>query len=367
MTGTSTASTTWGTSRLVGTAPTCPPPSAPVAITASMPQAATFSACLRAPTEAIATTPASRSLPTNSCVGACANEATGTCSATISLTCSAASAASARRFTPNGAPVRSLTFFIALRNSVGLIVAAARMPSPPAAETADVSLGPDTYPIPVATMGQEMPSSSVSLVRINLCPGVPPGAGSRQLPVAEPARVEPAPDQGQLTLRREPGYRDLAGDGQREPGGRGDVAGRHARMDRADPHAVVRRREVKHRQVGHDDPQFVEPGLDRPERGRPVVTDAADHVGPLHEDPARVPGHPVADRVVDRVARGAAHAKQLGLRAGVVADTGDVLVAEPVELRGAHHHVPQPGRQHREHVAVGQPALGHAVLVARRE
>ena len=57
----STASTTCGISRLVGTAPVCPPPSPPVAITASTPHAATFSACLRAPTDAIVTTPASLS------------------------------------------------------------------------------------------------------------------------------------------------------------------------------------------------------------------------------------------------------------------------------------------------------------------
>ncbi len=47
-------------------------------------------------------------------------------------------------------------------------------------------------------MGQGIPSSSVSLVRINPAPVVPPGAASRQLPVAQPVRVEPAADQGQL-------------------------------------------------------------------------------------------------------------------------------------------------------------------------
>ena len=53
--------------------------------------------------------------------------------------------------------------------------------------------GPDTYPIPVATMGQAMPSSSVSLVRINLSRYR--RAASRQLPVAQPAWVEHAADQ----------------------------------------------------------------------------------------------------------------------------------------------------------------------------
>ena len=131
-------------SRLVGTAPVCPPPSAPVAITASMPQPATFSACRRAPTEAIVITPASRSRPISSGRGARANEATGTRSAMISSTRSAASAASARRFTPNGASVRSLTAFIAERSSPPLIVADAITPSPPAREVAAASPAPDT-------------------------------------------------------------------------------------------------------------------------------------------------------------------------------------------------------------------------------
>ena len=144
MTGTSTASTTWGTSRLVGTAPVCPPPSAPVAITASMPQAATFSACLRAPTEAMVTTPASRSRPISSGVGASANEATGTFSVMIISARSRASGASARRFTPKGAPVRSFTSLIAERSSAGLIVADAMRPSPPAWEVAAASRAPDT-------------------------------------------------------------------------------------------------------------------------------------------------------------------------------------------------------------------------------
>jgi hypothetical protein len=78
ITGMSTAAASWGMSRLVGTAPTWPPPSPPVAITASMPHPAAFSACRRAPTEAIVTTPASFSVAISSGFGACANEATGT-------------------------------------------------------------------------------------------------------------------------------------------------------------------------------------------------------------------------------------------------------------------------------------------------
>ena len=69
ITGMSTAAATWGISRLVGTAPTWPPPSPPVAITASMPHPAAFSACLRAPTEAMVITPASLSAAISSGFG----------------------------------------------------------------------------------------------------------------------------------------------------------------------------------------------------------------------------------------------------------------------------------------------------------
>jgi hypothetical protein len=115
-----------------------------VAITASMPHAATFSACRRAPTEAIVTTPASRRPAISSRVGASANEATGTCSAMISSARSRASAASARRLTPNGAPVLALTSRIAASSSARLIVAEAMMPRPPARDTAVTSRAPDT-------------------------------------------------------------------------------------------------------------------------------------------------------------------------------------------------------------------------------
>jgi hypothetical protein len=140
----STAAAIWGISRLVGTAPTWPPPSPPVAITASMPHPAAFSACRRAPTEAIVTTPASFSAAISSGFGACANEATGTWAETMSLTRSAASGASARRLTPNGALVRPAVSVIARSSSGRLIVADAIRPSPPAFDVAAASRGPDT-------------------------------------------------------------------------------------------------------------------------------------------------------------------------------------------------------------------------------
>ena len=64
-----------------------------------------------------------------------------------------ASAASARRFTPNGASVRSLTSTMARSISGSVIVADARMPSPPALAVPLTRLGPETQPIPVCTIG----------------------------------------------------------------------------------------------------------------------------------------------------------------------------------------------------------------------
>ena len=55
--------------------------------------------------------------------------------------------------TPNGASVRSLTSLMTERNASGLIVADAMMPSPPAEDVAAVSRAPDTYPMPVCTIG----------------------------------------------------------------------------------------------------------------------------------------------------------------------------------------------------------------------
>src|SRR5450755_253777 len=294
----STASTTWGTSRLVGAAPVWPPPSAPVAITASTPHAATFSACRRAPAEAMVITPASRSVAISSGFGASANEATGTCSLMITSMRAAASAASARRLTPNGALVRPLSFFITERSSLGVIVAEAMIPSPPAWEVAAASRAPETYPIPAWITGQPIPSSSVSGVRITGRPRSPeflltPGRG-----------VELVPDEGQFAGAGPPGEGHLVRHGQREAGGRQDVADRDAVVDRAQPHGPGRRTEIQHRQVGDHHPQLVETVAGRAEGGGPVVADAAGHVDALDEDAAGVPGEPVTDRVVDAVAGG---------------------------------------------------------------
>ena len=157
----STASSTVGSSSVVGTLPVWPPPSPPWIITASAPQAATFTACLAAPTLGITTMPASLSFAIRSCLGASANDATFTPSRISRSIRSAASPASARRFTPNGWSVRLLTSLMACSSSSYDIVALARMPRPPAFAVPLTRRGPETQPMPVCTIGWRTPASSV--------------------------------------------------------------------------------------------------------------------------------------------------------------------------------------------------------------
>ncbi len=61
---------------------------------------------------------------------------------------------SARRFTPNGLSVRLLHLVDGVARAASkVIVADARMPSPPAALVADVRRAPATQPMPVCTIG----------------------------------------------------------------------------------------------------------------------------------------------------------------------------------------------------------------------
>ena len=160
----STASTTCGSSSVVGTEPVWPPPSPPWTSTASAPQPATFSACRLAPMDGIVTTPASFSFCSSSFFGASANDATFTPSRIIRSTRSPTSSPSERMLTPNGASVLSLTVRIAVSSSGMLIVLEAMIPSPPAAAVAAVSRAPDTQPMPVWTIGYLTPVSSVKRV-----------------------------------------------------------------------------------------------------------------------------------------------------------------------------------------------------------
>ena len=165
-------SSTDGSNSVVATGPVWPPPSPPWTITASAPQAATLRACLAAPTDGITRVPASLSRAMSSGLGASANDATATPSRIINSTRSPASAASARMFTPKGRSVAALTLVMAAASSSRLMVAEARIPSPPALAVADTSLAPATQPIPVCTTGCSMPTNRVSGVRIKRFPVV---------------------------------------------------------------------------------------------------------------------------------------------------------------------------------------------------
>ncbi|CFR36790.1 N5-carboxyaminoimidazole ribonucleotide synthase [Mycobacterium tuberculosis] len=176
----------------MATGPVWPPPSPPCTIIASAPQAATLRACLAAPIDGMTTAPASLSRAISCCLGANANEATRTPSRIINSTRSPASAASARMFTPNGLSVTALTFVIAAASSSSVMVAEAKMPSPPALAVADTSRAPATQPIPVCTTGCSMPMSSVSGVRSLIATadnavGVPPACRGRSDVGAPPA------------------------------------------------------------------------------------------------------------------------------------------------------------------------------------
>ena len=102
------------------------------------------------------------------------------------------------------------------------------------------------------------------------------------------------------------------------------------------------------------------------ERRRPVVADARDHIDLRDEGFGPVIRDPVAGRVVDGVARRAAHAEQLRARMLGIADAGDVLVAEAIDLGGAHQHVASPRPEQVEDAAIGQPALDHGLEAVRR-
>ncbi len=84
-------------------------------------------------------------------------------------------------------------------------------------------------------------------------------------------------------------------------------------MDGDESHAVVRRLEVEHAEVGDHPADLVETGRRRPGRRRPGVADTGDEVDLIDEGAWRVVGHPVAGRVVDGVAGGATHPDELHL------------------------------------------------------
>src|SRR5690606_26714073 len=88
-----------------------------------------------------------------------------------------------------------------------------------------------------------------------------------------------------------------------------------------------------------------------------IVSNPAHDIDRLDEDVLRMPRHPIARRMVDRVARSTADAEELDLRLLEIADAADVLVAVAIDLGGAHHHMALPPPEHIENLAEGDPAL----------
>ena len=130
-------------------------------------------------------------------------------------------------------------------------------------------------------------------------------------------------------------------------------------MHRGDAHRAVRGGKVEDAEVRHHAAQVVEAAGARAGGCRPVVADPADDVDRGHERARVVVGDPVGGGVVDRVARCPAHPDELGLGLGVVADGGDVLVAELVDLAGHHHDVAPSGPDDGEDRLVGHVGLAH--------
>src|SRR5918994_286196 len=190
-----TASTTWGRSSEVGTVPVWPPPSPPWAMTASTPKSSIFSAWRRAPTVGMTSTPASCSRATASLVGAPAKLTRRTPPATHRSMRAARSGWSARRFTPNGASVRSLTPAMAATSWSSVIVTAARTPNPPAALVAAVSVAhrPDLVQQGGQALGRQHAVVGVGLQQVEpLGRRVRPGPGD--VAVHRIAEVEPDRD-----------------------------------------------------------------------------------------------------------------------------------------------------------------------------
>ena len=348
---------------MVGTDPVWPPPSPPWAITASTPQSATFSAWRRAPTVGMVKSPASLQRATSAALGAWAKLATRAPVSIMSSIRSCTSATSVRRLTPKGCVVRPRTSAMAAASSSSVMVAEARMPSPPASLVAATRRGPATQPMPVCTRGWRTPTRSHSSVCSAGCSsGRRRRAGVARQVRTSRSRCAPGSrtrDELELLGRGQAGLGHVVGDGEREAGGGHDVLDADAGMVRAQAHGALRRLEVEDAEVGDDAPDVVEARRPGPGRGGPGVADAAHHVDLLHERAHGVVRHPVAGGVVDRVAGRAAHADELHLGPVVGPDGRDVLVAGAVDL-ARHHHDVAPARPHDvEHAAVGHGGLAH--------
>ena len=124
---------------------------------------------------------------------------------------------------------------------------------------------------------------------------------------------------------------------------------------------MIDRVEVEHGKVGDHARQAMVALHPLGQLGGTVVTETADHVDLGHKHVCVVLGDEETGGVIDGVAGATAHTEQLRLGAIPRADVGDVGVAEPVDLAGAHHHMTTAAPQRVEHAAKRNPTFDDLV------
>ena len=179
------------------------------------------------------------------------------------------------------------------------------MPSPPASATAVPAAARPPSPCRSARSGSGRRSARSAACAARSAGGV---TSSPHLGLAAAVRVEHLADQPQLSARPACGS---AGPVPARPARSRSAATTSSTLtpgwtDRSRI-APVRGGEVQHGQVGDDQPQVVEPARRRRAGRGAVVARRPQTMSTCgHEHPRRVLAHPVAGRVVDRVARRAA-------------------------------------------------------------
>ena len=330
----STASTTCGSSSVVGTEPVWPPPSPPCTITASTPHAATFSAWRRAPIVGMTTTPASLQLLDQSPRRAPArSDATCTPSRDQQRRCArrrragrrAGSRRTACRCAPS--PRRSPCASWSKRH---------RAPSEDAEPAgrrlvAAVSRAPATQPMPVCTIGY----SHAEAARTS-------GCAQRRMRSRVRDFASRAGRCGSMTswIRRSSSSVGSAASRRRRRGSTSSKPVAATTSSTVTPGCTERSRMRWSGVSKSNTPRLVttrriswKRAASRAERGGAVVADAAHDVDLRDERPAASGSGSSSASVWLIVLPGAPRKPSscaLGLRA--VADGGDVLVAVPVDL-----------------------------------
>ena len=326
ITGMSTASTTCGSSSVVGTGPVWPPPSPPCTITASAPHAATFSAWRRAPIDGTTAMPASFSVLIWCSRGASANDATAHVLADEQVDARvgvlarrrAGSRRTAGRCAPSPRGSRPRAGRGHRRRREDAERARVRGRRRRAARRA-------TQPMPVCTIGHV----DAERDRRAAC------AGSASRVRALPARRGRC---GSITSRISAARRrSAAASRARRRRSRARSRSRRRRRRRSRPGctersriAVVGRLEVEHAEVRDDAHELVEARRARAELGGAVVADAAHDVDRRARTPASSGSGSSTTCVSLIVLPGrAAHAEQLRASGFACdADEREVLVAE---------------------------------------